>query len=94
MPKPATWVALGSANITYSPNGELIEDGVRFTYKYDAWGRMVSVSTRGGSPVVVSNYRYNGLGFRIGWQYHQAANAGGPGIVNADPWFWLVYNDK
>ena len=55
---------------------------------------MVSVSTRGGSPVVVSNYRYNGLGFRIGWQYHQAGNAGGPGIVAADPWFWLVYNDK
>ena len=40
-----------SASITYSPNGELIDDGVRFTYKYDAWGRMVSVSTRGGEVV-------------------------------------------
>ncbi len=56
---------------------------------------MMQVSSRSGSPPpVVSNYRYNGLGFRIGWQYHQTANAGGPGIVAADPWYWLVYNDK
>jgi len=48
----------------------------------------------GGSLGAVSNSRYNGLGFRIGWQYHQPAGGGGPGITTSDPWFWLVYNDK
>jgi len=85
----------------YSPNGELIDDGQRYVYRYDAWGRLTQVASRTNTSVIVSKYKYNGLGFRIGWQYHQPNGAGGPGIsdgsnpeIPADPWFWLVYNDR
>jgi RHS repeat-associated protein len=79
---------------TYSPAGELIDDGIRYAYRYDAWGRLTQVMPRNALTKPVAKYKYNGLGFRIGWQYHQPGS-GGTGIEDgADPWFWLVYNDR
>jgi len=36
-----------------------------YIYPYDAWNRLTSISTTGGSPTLVAAYRYNGLGQRI-----------------------------
>jgi len=79
---------------TYSPAGELIDDGVRYAYRYDAWGRLTQVMPRNNLTKPVAKYKYNGLGFRIGWQYHQPGS-GTTGIEDGtDPWYWLVYNDR
>ena len=79
---------------TYSPAGELIDDGLLYLYRYDAWGRLTQVLPRGTPTKVVAKYKYNGLGFRIGWQYHQPGS-GTTGIEDGtDPWYWLVYNDR
>jgi len=51
--------------LTYDANGNLTDDGKDYTYIYDAWNRLVSISTTGGSPTLVAAYRYNGLGQRI-----------------------------
>ena len=79
---------------TYSPTGELIDDGIRYAYRYDAWGRLTQVMPRNNLTKPVAKYKYNGLGFRIGWQYHQPGS-GTTGIEDGtDPWYWLVYNDR
>ena len=39
---------------------------MNYASEWDAWGRLVKVSTRGGSPATVVEYRYNGLNQQIG----------------------------
>ena len=51
--------------LAYDANGNMIDDGEHYTYTYDAWSRLVAVHTTGGSPALVAEYRYNGLGQRI-----------------------------
>jgi len=50
---------------TYDANGNLTDDGKDYTYLYVAWNRLTLISTTGGSPTLVAEYRYNGLGQRI-----------------------------
>jgi RHS repeat-associated protein len=39
---------------------------------------------------VYAQYRYNGLGFRIGWRYDTSGN----GYVDTnDPWYWFCHDD-
>jgi len=60
-------VTIGVSDLdpTYDANGNQTHDGKDYTYLYDAWNRLVSISTTGGSPTLVAAYRYNGLGQRI-----------------------------
>jgi RHS repeat-associated protein len=40
---------------------------------------------------VVAEYRYNGLGYRIGWHYD--VNLSG-GVTSADPWYYFAYDER
>jgi hypothetical protein len=47
-----------------------------------------------GSPAVVQEFRYNGLGHRIGWHYDTTRNGGGApdGTTDSyDPWYYFQY---
>jgi len=82
---------------TYNARGDMTDDGVKYTYQYDAWGRMTKASERIGSPApVAANYRYNGLGYRIGWQIDVTVSSGVvDGTANwRDPWCFVHYNEK
>lgn len=56
--------ALGSTSTTQDPDGNTTFDGT-YNYVYDAWNRLVCVSTTGAAPVVVATYAYDGNGNRI-----------------------------
>jgi YD repeat-containing protein len=87
----------GGSGDAYSKAGELLDDKVNYTYVYDAWGRLRQVKNRSTSAVV-SEYRYNALGYRIAWHYDvtSASSPFGPdGTVNdTDPWYFFAYNDR
>jgi len=53
----------------YNKRGDMTDDGYEYTYVYDAFGRMRSISTRGPAARVIAEYRYNGLNQRIAWRY-------------------------
>jgi YD repeat-containing protein len=73
-------------------------DGKDYSNTYDAFGRLVEVNTRGGSPQLVAEYRYNGLGYRIGWHYDVSDGNDPPapdGVVDSnDPWFHFCYDER
>ncbi len=69
-------------------------DGQDHNFKYDAFGRLVKV-TRTAVPIGTSGiraeYKYGGLGQRIGW--HCDLNADDD-VTTADPWMWFIYDDR
>jgi RHS repeat-associated protein len=75
--------------------GNMTDDGKDYTYKYDAFGRLIEVRSKAGGTPLVAEYRYNGLGYRIGWHYDADADgsveSGSPGD---DPWYWFAYDEK
>jgi YD repeat-containing protein len=77
----------------YDEVGNLIDNEVDQKYVYDAWGRMVEV--RNQSSVLISRHRYNGLGYRIAWQYDLDADGGvEPTNSNDDPWLYQVHDSS
>ncbi|MBU6414601.1 MAG: RHS repeat-associated core domain-containing protein, partial [Planctomycetes bacterium] len=83
----------GTANYTlaYDKSGNQTADGLGYGYTYDAFGRLVAVHKETDTGVVYAQYRYNGLGFRIGWRYDTSGN----GYVDAgDPWYYFCYDDS
>lgn len=98
---PPAGFSLGGTPTThtyaYDAVGNQTDDGKDYTYKYDVWGRLREVWTRGMSPVLKSEFRYNGLGYRIGWHYDVASSGGGgpDGVVNSDdPWFFWMHDER
>lgn len=93
----ASWQPDGSTPLTARPdhNGNMTSDGRDYQFVYDAWGRLVRVTDRTdpddpSSSIMVSEYRYNGLGNRIGWHYDSDAS----GFDSADPWFYLCMDER
>lgn len=84
--------------LVYNLRGDLTDDDQHYTYKYDAFGRLREVWTTGGSPDLVAEYRYNGLGHRIAWHYDVTddGTTGLPdGVVDGDdPWYYMVYDES
>lgn len=61
-------------------------------FVYDAFGRMVAVSglvTEEG-PVNIQQSRYNGLGFRIMWQYHVNFD----GVLSNSERYYFMYDES
>ncbi|MEX2219388.1 MAG: RHS repeat-associated core domain-containing protein, partial [Phycisphaerales bacterium] len=78
-------------NLSYNAVGGLSDDGVDYTYVYDAFGRLREVWTRGGSPALVVEHRYNGLGYRIGYHYDVDTDVD---VDDDDPWYWHAYDER
>jgi RHS repeat-associated protein len=82
----------GTPNYTlaYDKVGNQTSDGLGYDYVYDAFGRLVAIHKAGDPGVVYAQYRYNGLGFRIGWR----SDTSGNGYVDTnDPWYYFCYDD-
>ena len=60
-----------------------------YRYTFDAWDRLVTVKDTSNN--LVAEYRYNGLGHRIGWHYDE--NASGT-TDSSDDWFHFQYNER
>ena len=82
--------------LDYDKAGNQTDDGETYTYVYDSFGRLRQVRNRSTTDLV-SEYRYNGLGFRIGW--HSDVTDDGTtdlpdGVVNGDdPWYYFCHDD-
>ena len=71
--------------------GNLTDDGEDFEYVYEPFGRLRFVK-RTDNQAVVAEYRYNGLGFRVGWHYDVDADGTVEGTAD-DPWFFFAYDE-
>ncbi|HYD02208.1 MAG TPA: RHS repeat-associated core domain-containing protein [Phycisphaerales bacterium] len=60
-----------------------------YRYTFDAWDRLVTVKDTSNN--LVAEYRYNGLGHRIGWHYDENASGATDG---SDDWFYFQYNER
>ena len=76
---------------THDAVGNLIDDGEDYEYVYDPFGRLRFVK-RTDNQAVVAEYRYNGLGFRVGWHYDVDAD-GTVENTSDDPWFFFAYDE-
>lgn len=76
--------------LTHDKAGNLTDDGLNYSYKYDALHRLVQVRKR-SSGVLVAEYKYNGLNHRIG----EHVDMDGDGDVDAnDQWLHTVFDDR
>jgi RHS repeat-associated protein len=81
-------------NVTHDKAGQMTFDGNDFIFTYDAWGRVVKVDHNAitlGTSGRIAEYKYNGLGQRIGWHYDVSGDGD---VTTADPWYWFVLDDK
>lgn len=80
----------------YDKAGNQTDDGETYTYVYDPFGRLRQVKSRSTTDLI-AEYRYNGLGFRIGWHSDvtdDGTNDLPDGSVDShDPWFYFCYDD-
>jgi len=90
-------VAPFTENMTYDANGNMTSWGYRegdankYTYVYDGFGRLKKVQTDiSGSPWDHAVYRYNGLGYRIQWQYDENINF----TLSSSERFYFLYDDR
>jgi len=74
----------------YNANGQQTDDGVNYTYEWDAFGRLRKVKNRSTSALVVE-YTYNGLNHQIG--RHADLDADGD-VDNTDKWEWTIYDPR
>ncbi|HEX2837179.1 MAG TPA: RHS repeat-associated core domain-containing protein, partial [Phycisphaerales bacterium] len=76
----------------YDAVGNMVDDGASYLYTYDVFGRLVLVTDRASpTPNTIAEYRYNGLGYRIGWHYDADTDSD---VDGSDPWYYLTYNER
>jgi RHS repeat-associated protein len=87
-----TWNPAGSSlEPVYDNVGNMTNDACDYKFKYDVFGRLVEVKNQ--SNAVTTEYRYNGLGYRIGWHYD--VDDDGTVENNADdPWVHHGYDER
>lgn len=74
--------------LTHDADGNLTNDGQSYKYVYDAFGRMVEVKNQ--SNTTLAKYRYNGLGYRIMWQYDANSN----GSLATSERYYFAYDER
>jgi RHS repeat-associated protein len=77
-------------SLTYDANGSMTDDGKLYTYVYDAFNRLRKIKNRGNSNLL-AEYRYNGLGHRIG--IHEDTDASGL-VDSSDKWFYDAFDER
>jgi len=81
-----------SVSLVFDEVGNLTNDKT-YRYTYDVWGRVVKV--RAQINLMLALYRYNGLGYRIGYQYDLDASFSiDTSNSNADPWLYSIYDSS
>jgi RHS repeat-associated protein len=76
--------------LTYDANGNMTDDGKDYTYEYDAFNRLRKIRNRANSNLL-AEYRYNGLGRRIG--IHEDTDASGL-VDSSDKWFYDAFDER
>ncbi len=74
---------------TYDANGNLTDDGNEYKYEFDCFNRLRKV--RDQSDNLLSEYRYNGLGYLIA--VHNDADEDND-VDSSDPWYHYVYDER
>jgi hypothetical protein len=74
---------------SYDAVGDMSDDGKDYKYEYDAFLRLRRVKTQSGA--LVAEYRYNGLGHRIG--VHEDTDTDGDVDAN-DKWFYDAFDEQ
>jgi YD repeat-containing protein len=77
-------------SLTYDANGSMTDDGKDYTYVYDAFNRLRKVKNRSNTNLL-AEYRYNGLGHRIG--IHEDTDASGL-VDSSDKWFYDAFDER
>ena len=75
--------------LAYDPAGNMTDDGTDYDYEWDAFYRLRKVKTQGG--VLVAEYRYNGLGYRIA--VHEDTDTDSD-VDGSDLWFYSAYDER
>jgi RHS repeat-associated protein len=71
----------------YDSVGNMTNDGKRFKYVYDVFGRLVTLKKRSDDSVI-AEYKYNGLNFRTGFKY-------APSIASSQKMqYWHQYDER
>ncbi|MGD9789023.1 MAG: hypothetical protein AB7Q00_07955 [Phycisphaerales bacterium] len=74
--------------LAHDAAGNLTDDGKSYKYVYDAFGRLMEVKNQ--SNTTIEKFRYNGLGFRIMWQYDANTNSS---LDNSDR-YYFCYDER
>ena len=80
----------GTKTLTYDATGNLTNDGVDYKYVWDAWFRMREVRKYSNNDLI-AEYRYNGLGYRIG--EHADTDADGD-VDGSDLWYFDAFDER
>ena len=75
---------------SYDKNGNLTGDNEHYTYVYDPFGRLRKVKDK-TSGDLIAEYRYNGMGYRIGWHYDTDTDAD---VDSSDSWYYFCFDDS
>ncbi|MBK8180816.1 MAG: hypothetical protein IPK67_18375 [Planctomycetes bacterium] len=75
--------------LAYDPAGNMTNDGTDYKYEWDAFYRLRKVKTQGG--VLVAEYRYNGLGYRIA--VHEDTDTDSD-VDGSDLWYYSAYDER
>jgi len=75
--------------LVYDAAGHLTDDNQNYKYVYDAWGRLKQIKNQSNN--LVAEYRYNGLGYRIGWHDDVDNDLD---VDGSDPWYYAAYDNS
>jgi hypothetical protein len=78
-----------NVTLTYDGDGDVTNDGEKYTYIYDVFLRLRKVKTQAGA--LVAEYRYNGLGHRIA--VHEDTNSDGA-VDSFDKWYYDAFDER
>ena len=81
-----------SATVTlaYDAPGNLTDDGVDYEYVWDAWNRMREVRNT-TTQALIAEYRYNGLGYRIGEHVDTDTDND---VDGSDLWYYDAFDEN
>ena len=75
--------------LVYNATGEMTDDGADWKYVYDAFGRLRELKDQSGT--LVTEYRYNGLGFQIA---EHADTDGDSDVDSSDLWYYNAFDER
>lgn len=76
---------------SYNDRGDLTDDGENYTYTYDVLGRLVEIRNRTTNDLL-SQYKYNGLGYRTGERID--SDADGVLETGENDWRYFIYDAR